>query len=332
MLHFRTLWCLIIFTLSLLFLPSTIQAATPASVQYPKTIIISYDPIIESENNQRLHTVMGWNDPAVLAQEFITKIKSLSGNTVQYRIVETKIIDGYPLKTDGTRYTDEEYLSCVRSGTCADVQVDYANEIREFNLCAKRNNGRIGEVWFFAGPWLGLYESRLTGPGAFLYNGPPLEGTACEKQLPMMGFNPERTVTEMLHSYSHRVEAALYETYKAKPFRENMWTRFTWISAAAPNGSGCGTVHFAPNAYSQYEYNNTTRTIASLCDSWYNYPNLSSSTVKYINCSAWGCNESGYIQWWLSHIPRFQGKKNGVLNNWWAYVLDYPAAVKLAAN
>ncbi|MBU4512480.1 T9SS type A sorting domain-containing protein, partial [Patescibacteria group bacterium] len=51
-----------------------------------------------------------------------------------------------------------------------------------------------------------------------------------------------------------------------------------------------------------------------------------------VSCSEWNCNQLGYMRWWFSHIPRFKGITDGVLNNWWHYFVDYQGAIKLAAN
>jgi hypothetical protein len=36
------------------------------------------------------------------------------------------------------------------------------------------------------------------------------------------------------------------------------------------------------------------------------------------------------MRWFLSHLPRYTGVYNGILNNWWAYALDYYSAVDSA--
>ena len=63
-----------------------------------------------------------------------------------------------------------------------------------------------------------------------------------------------------------------------------------------------------------------TRTVPSSCDDFLNYPNLTGS-FKDINCLAWGCNELGYLKWWLEHLPHADGLTEGKSNNWWRYVV-----------
>jgi hypothetical protein len=37
------------------------------------------------------------------------------------------------------------------------------------------------------------------------------------------------------------------------------------------------------------------------------------------------------MSWWYRHIPKYEGlnPRDGHLNNWWYYVVDYNAAIKL---
>ena len=53
---------------------------------------------------------------------------------------------------------------------------------------------------------------------------------------------------------------------------------------------------------------------------------------RTINCQEWGYNHIGYMRWWLNHLPRYTGVTDGVLNNWWYYVVDYDAAVEEATR
>jgi len=54
------------------------------------------------------------------------------------------------------------------------VAADYARLIAECDLARKVEAGVIDEVWLFAYPYAGYYESRMAGPGAFWCSAPPL--------------------------------------------------------------------------------------------------------------------------------------------------------------
>ncbi|MCX8178935.1 MAG: hypothetical protein N3D75_03850 [Candidatus Aenigmarchaeota archaeon] len=78
-----------------------------------KVLLIIYNPIIESQNSEKLTNVMKWNDPIHLTDLFIQRIKESSHDIVHYDIVETIEIDEIPVKLDGFKYTDEEYINCA---------------------------------------------------------------------------------------------------------------------------------------------------------------------------------------------------------------------------
>ena len=76
------------------------------------------------------------------------------------------------------------------------------------------------------------------------------------------------------------------------------------------------------NAEPDTDYNRSSTWMASTsADDWYNFPNMTGSRTDN-NCEAWGCDGYGYLKWWYDHMPHVAGVKNGLLNNWWRYVID----------
>ena len=81
------------------------------------------------------------------------------------------------------------------------------------------------------------------------------------------------------------------------------------------------------------------RFVTSRAEDWYRYPYLFDQTSQ-VNVSTWyynpgdplaeGQDHLGYLRWWYGHLPRYEGVTDGVLNNWWHYVLDYESADALA--
>ena len=63
-----------------------------------------------------------------------------------------------------------------------------------------------------------------------------------------------------------------------------------------------------------------TATVQSSCASFLNYP--APLTFAPVSCSAWGCTDSGYGQWWFSHLLAKEGETNGISNNWWDYIVN----------
>ncbi len=82
----------------------------------PKVLILTYNPIIEAEGGKRLSEVCGWKDPAALTQTYLADVRECSGEFVQYQVVDHQILDAFPLKKDGFRYTDESYMQAFRAG------------------------------------------------------------------------------------------------------------------------------------------------------------------------------------------------------------------------
>ena len=102
---------------------------------------------------------------------------------------------------------------------------------------------------------------------------------------------------------------------------ENLWERFTRYDQRNPGQAEVGNIHFAPNSVRDYDWGNR-RAVASACDNWYDFPTLPGRT-RMVDCSEWG---NGDIRlhhiWWYRHLPHVDGETHGVLNNWWAYVID----------
>jgi hypothetical protein len=177
-------------------------------------------------------------------------------------------------------------------------------------------------VWLFGFPYAGFWESTMAGRGAYFCNSPPIEGIQTSRLFITMGFNYERGVGEMLESFGHRVESIMRHVYGSwETVESHAWNRFTLYDEVAPDRSGCGNVHFAPNSERDYDWGNQ-RIVWSTCDDWLNYPNLTGQR-RQVNCEEWGGGEiRAHHRWWLRHLPRAAGHTAGRLNNWWAYVTD----------
>src|SRR5262249_60617798 len=102
---------------------------------------------------------------------------------VGYRIVENLVVDEFPLKKDGFRYTDESYMKCIRgeSKWHEPDAIDYPALISEFRLAERVEKGEIDEVWLQAMPYSGCWESTMVGDGAYECNSDPAAGVACSR-------------------------------------------------------------------------------------------------------------------------------------------------------
>lgn len=285
--------------------------------------MIVHNPQLEIVGGRSLTEYMNWYDPEQLAQQYIADLHACSGGLAQYAIVERIVVDGYPIKQDGFRYDDVGYLRCWQQGRgfhMPDV-VDYRRLLAEFDLIDKIERRLIDEVWLFAFPYAGYYESTMAGAGAFWCNAPPVPGTGhCRRRFVLMGFNYERDVGCMLENFGHRVESIMSHVYRQHSGERNLWARFTRFERDMPGQAECGNVHFAPNSRHDYDWGNP-RPILSRADTWYRFPDLTGSP-RPMCCDEWGGGDMrAHHCWWLNHLPRVPGETDGIRNNWWHYIL-----------
>ncbi len=314
-----------------------------APTKIVKVALIIQDPIIPQFGNKRIHEKWGWTDPNLMVAQLQQEFKNASDSTVIFQIAEFyedqnifTMIDStymtidtiaYYFQNSYTLYTELKYLA----ETQGRVHYDYNGMIDFYDLDTKRNNGDIDEVWVYAFPFGGMYESILAGPGAIWWNAPPLPHPGLEKTLSIMGWNYERGVAEAMHSMGHRFESAIshaYGRWNNQSSDPNNWEIFTRINKDNPGKANIGNIHYPPNGISDYDYTNTSYVI-TYADNWKRYPYLLNQT-RSVNCSEWSCGQLGYMRWWFNHLPRYEGITDSILNDWWYYALDYYAAVDLA--
>ncbi len=289
----------------------------------PKVLMIVHNPAVESEDGRRLTDIFAWNDPGRLAEQYIHDLREASGGYLDYDIVERINADWFPVKQDGFRYTGESYVQAWRTRTFHQPDaIDYQAQVAAFDLIGRYNRGEIDEAWFFAFPYSGDYESTMVGRGAFWLNSPPVPNTeSAEGRFAVMAFNYERDVGCMLENFCHRVESTMSRVYERLGRGRNMWHLFTRYDRTAPGRAQCGNAHLAPNSLRDYDWGNP-RPVTSYCDDWYAYPDLP-GVARTVTCEDWGCGDArAHHIWWLSHIPRAEGERDGIANNWWRYIVD----------
>ncbi len=330
-------------------------SAAKAEIMNLKVALIIQNPIVDSIANKRIHQVWGWENPYNYVNQIIEEFHTISDGVINYQIVETHNDEGiftrlgdslmtidtliYFYTTSGKLFgrdtpgTLQYYAENLRT-----VQFDYNYMVDYYDLDSKRNDGEIDEVWVYAHPFAGMYESQLMGPGAFWWNSPPLNHDGLEKLLSVMGWNYERGVAEALHSYGHRMESAIkyvYGRWDCNNENPNSWELFTRFDKEVPGGAHIGNIHFPPNGQNDYDYGNT-KYVTTYADNWKRYP-LLLDQVREVNRIEWsqdvGTNyQLGYMRWWFNHIPKYTGIHKGVLNNWWHYAVDYEGAVERAKD
>lgn len=297
----------------------------PAQVTILKTLVIVYDPVVDQTSGKKLSQYMNWNNVEDLAKGFMSDILQASGGLARYQIIQRIDVDGFPAKVDGYYYDAQTYLDVLRGATPPYVpqETDYYAIINRFNILELVAKNEIDEVWVFSFPHAGFYESIMAGPGAFWCNAPPLKKTdAAKRRFVMMGFSYERGVGEMLENMGHRAESIMEKTFEKLSGDNNLWKRFIRYEKTHPGKAAVGSIHFAPNSEKDYDWNNPS-SVLSECDDWlYNFPNFKGVT-RIVSSNEWGHGDTRkHHVWWLKHLPKTAGRKNGIHNNWWQYIMN----------
>ncbi len=314
----------------------------PPQVCNPKVLLLIYNPTMDAATGKKLVETMNWPKPDDLVGRFISDILQASNGLVRYQIAKRMELDEFPALTDGFTYTPAAYLNVMRNGAPAHnpAGIDYNAILNRFNVLQCIADNTYDEVWVMGFPYAGLYESIMGGPDAFWCNAPALANTAgSRRRFVIMGFNYERQVGEMLHSYNHRSEAILAKVFNSldflawayKPGRVpatitpgqalNHFQRFILFELIAPGKAAVGSVHYPPNGAKDYDLGNPNH-VQSECYDWLGFPNFKGD-VRMISSTEWGGgDERAYQQWWLKHLPRTAGRQNGIHNNWWQYVAN----------
>jgi hypothetical protein len=305
------------------FVPDSSDEAPQVTVL--KTLVIVYDPVVERSTGQRLSQYMHWNNVEDLAKGYMSDILHVSGGMARHQIIQRIDVDEFPAKMDGYQYDPEMYLNVMRGAASPHRpdEVDYQAIVARFNILESVAKNEIDEVWIFNFPYAGFYESIMGGPGAFWCNASPLRNTeASLRRFVIMGFSYERGVGEMLENMGHRAESIMEKTFESVADEVNLWKRFTRYEKTHPGQAALGNVHFAPNSDHDYDWNNSA-TVLSECDDWlHNFPNFKGVTRK-VTSSEWGHGDiREHHKWWLNHFPKTTGRRNGIHNNWWQYIMN----------
>jgi hypothetical protein len=312
----------------------------PAQITNVKVLLIVYNPTMDAATGKKLSESMNWSRPDDLINGFIKDILTTSGGLARYQIARRIEINDFPVLTDGFRYTPQTFRDVLGNKTPMHTPpgVDYDAFLKQFNILQRVADKEFDEVWVMAFPYAGFYESRMGGSGAFWCNAPPLPNTAsCKRRFVIMGFSYERGVGEMLESYGHRTESILGKVFNCLDFitwaykhnrqpatvgaNLNAFQRFLCFDQIAPGKAAIGTIHYAPNSTKDYEWGNPTP-VKSECYDWASFPNFKGD-IRTVTDAEWGGGEiRAHHVWWLSHLPKMAGRKNGIHNNWWQYTAN----------
>lgn len=296
----------------------------PARIISPRVLLVIYDPVMDPATGLKLSQQMGWKRPDDLVTAFIQDILQCSGGMGRYQVAGRVELNEFPLQLDGFRYTPQSYLDAINKVQPPHTPplADYQAILNQQDVLGRVARREVDEVWLFAFPFAGFYESTMGGSGAFWCNAPPLSGAnSCPRRFVVMGFSFERGVGEMLESFGHRAESILEKTFSRTSGTANLYRKFTRYDKESPAQAEVGNIHFAPNSESDYDWNNP-RLVKSSCDDWYNFPAFK-GVRREVNADEWGNGDiHKHHTWWLKHLPHAAGRTSGIANNWWQYILD----------
>jgi len=324
-----------------------------------KVVAIYEDPKVN--DNQYLHQVaitpgysFKWENPRELCKEYKKFFEEQSNGVVEYQIVDEIEADvfwthswGDPSKTSWTKEQVIEYMlqpgwEYIRNDEKQHhpnydgrSNYKYKEMVEYYGFDKMRDNNEVHEIWVWSYPLGGMWESTFSGKGSFWLNSPVMNPTTSnEKLLIVMGLNYERDLACAVESFGHRVESIMREVYgrwnPTGPLHPNpnMWELYTAYAKMSGGNTHVGNIHFPPNGAQDYDWNNST-TVKSFHNEWKFYPDIRNEEAEYLNSSKWGGSHLGYFKFWYSHLPKFKGKHEGKLNNWWHYIVDYNEAIDI---
>ena len=89
---------------------SEVQNAASFTPQTINVLVISFDPILKTRQDLKLHQYMKWSDPWTLTERMVEDARVCSGGYVDYRVVEKIDFDGFTTFRNGFTYTEEAFL------------------------------------------------------------------------------------------------------------------------------------------------------------------------------------------------------------------------------
>ncbi len=299
-----------------------------------RVAVVIYDPVLEMEGGKTLIEHLKANDAVEYSHILANVIREASWGIINYEIAEVIRVDGFPVKVDGFRYTDESFLEVRKTEKWQPAATSYRKLFEENRLLERFQKGDLHEMWFWGAG--GMHVDEFAGfiPNRYArfaptdnpwfyrpYDIPPEIG----RTVWVMGFNYEVGPDNMVHSYTHRVESmaalacadGIWDTHA----RRDPWNVLSFLELDhAGSPSQVGNCHVPPNGKGGYDYNNGRR-VLSWADGWANYPDIR-GPARPISSAEWGNNHFGFQKWILEHVPKFPGHTRYGYNNWWVYIAN----------
>ncbi len=202
----------------------------PLPVLLRKVLVINFRPAtIPNE----------WTGTDDLVEQYISTMRTASGDIVIYQVANKLDAPKYPLLLDGRQYDDSTWTQAMNNDQAAFrdahgnyMMADYQRILQDFNIVDAIQGKQVDEVWMFGGPYFGFYESRMVGKNAFWCNAPAI--VLNSRRFVMMGFNYQRDVREMVHDFGHRVESILAWKFGSQTLLQQLYAPQPPAPAAMP--------------------------------------------------------------------------------------------------
>jgi hypothetical protein len=252
-----------------------------------------------------------------------SSVDQLSGEVQSSLLEATKDIRGDGRSAIKPQVVDviNRYTPRPSGDTWGDV---YTSMLAQEGLCQRIANEDIDQIWLWVDPTIDTghgVEYAISSPNFLWGVNYATVANFCEgESFVIMGFDVTRNYDLAMHSFGHYLEGLLGNLQTIELF----WYRFAGNTGEGyPIAQRCGNVHFPPNSdeVNHYQYG-LTNFVNNSCQDW--NPEASGQQVS-INCTAWGCDQGGFLEWWMQAMPHksntltYQGKQ---MPNWWDFVDD----------
>ena len=327
---------LVLFTL-LSFIGSDTQTiAATTSAREIKILSLSYIPATSSSPDSPLDLTIAnnsWNEYGMSLQETRNKINQIETqaidsleeascyrgylddsyqNQIDYNVVDSfEYIQGFPVSDRKNPYDSSSYV------------IDYYKIMQDNDVCDYVDDG-VYEIWVWGYTgynerfWESNFWSRvgdISNSDQYLNDLPE-----CSHSYTVYTYNYGRTAAEALHNHGHQFERIFrYLDY------DLFMNEFTGNPKQGdlPNPARCGNVHYPPNGIDDYDYDNAIPRLSD-CNNW--DPDDAAVITAEIDCSLWGCNQLGFMIYWMQNFPtrgnnlKYQGEW---MRDWWAPIIDF---------
>lgn len=333
-------------------IPTPVSSPLPDSTTIEKKVLmIGFDPTENGTSFAETYFSSAFAGKSVaqieddVFQQTAAAFDRLSAGTIRFSLAQKLRITDSPTYSDGFKFSLESYAKCVWGTPSFDPtyceqrkeQFDYVKWITDEQICEKAAQAGADEIWILSLPYVMRWENFMVGPNpGFNVNSANYTVPSCSKHIIAVNPTYDRPYL-VLHDIGHRVESTMeYLTEKWRPEdRSTHWRNFAKFgSPVGSNPMVCGNTHFSFNTATGYDVGNTTQQENS-CDDWKNFPIYTGAKTTQ-NCTAWGCSDAGWQEYWLGRLPRSSGsvelisqtgKPFSFPKNWWKLLLSPDEAI-----